>query len=460
VKRPGGIISCVELDSLAARLGLQAGDELLAINGHQVRDVIDVQFYGTEEWLELVVRRSEDGEEWLYETEQADGEPLGLDFVHPTFDVDIRRCRNNCKFCFLAQNPRGLRQSLYVKDDDYRYSFLHGNFVTLTNLTDKDWARLEEQRLSPLYVSVHATDPALRREMLQRPDAPDVLAQLRHLAAVGIEVHTQLVLVPGLNDGPHLERSLADLADLAFSPVMSVGVVPVGLTRHHRGPFRPYRPDEMTHVLEGIVPRQARFRREHGVGWVYPSDEWYLALGREVPLASEYDSFSQIENGVGMVRRFLDEWRDWRQIANCRLQIANHKSQIRKGRTSEAAGRAILVCGTLIAPLMMRLLDELAVLTGLQVEVLPVVNQFFGSSVTVSGLLVGQDTVALLKEHSLDGPVFLPRVMFDESSERTLDDWTLGAVQEALGVPVFVAKSLGEVVRQLAAGEGVVRELS
>jgi putative radical SAM enzyme (TIGR03279 family) len=453
VKQPGGIISRVEPDSLAARLGLQAGDELLTINGHQVRDVIDVQFYGAEEWLELVVRYSEVGEEWLYETERADGESLGLGFAHPTFDVDIRRCRNNCKFCFLAQNPRGLRQSLYVKDDDYRYSFLYGNFVTLTNLTDEDWARLEEQHLSPLYVSVHATDPALRCEMLQRPDAPDVLAQLCRLAAMGFKVHTQLVLVPDLNDGPHLERSLADLAGLAFAPVMSVGVVPVGLTRHHRGPFRPYHPGEMAHVLEQVALWQTRFWHEHGVGWVYPSDEWYLALGRDVPPADEYDGFPQIENGVGMVRQFVDEWGDCKlQIADCRLRT--------KDRVSSAAERATLVCGTLIAPLMMRLLDELAALTGLQVEVAPTVNEFFGSTVTVSGLLVGQDIVALLKECSLDGPVFLPRVMFDEAGECTLDGWTLGAVQEALGVPVFVAKSLGQVVTQLTAGEGVVREFS
>jgi len=455
VKRPGGIITRVEPHSLAARLDLQPGDELVAINGHQVRDVIDVQFYGAEEWLELVVRCAADGEEWLYETERADGEPLGLDFAHPTFDVDIRRCRNNCTFCFLAQNPRGLRQSLYVKDDDYRYSFLSGNFVTLTNLTGEDWARLEEQRLSPLYVSVHATDPTLRREILQRPDAPDVLAQLRRLAAIGIAVHTQLVLVPGLNDGPHLERSLADLAELTCAPVLSVGVVPVGLTRHHRGPFRPYRSDEMARVLEQVAPWRTRFRREHGVGWAYPSDEWYLALGRDVPPAGEYDSFPQIENGVGMVRRFLDEWEDTRlQIADCRLQVVDCRLQV-----AEAAGRAVLVCGTLIAPLMVRLLDELAALTGWQVEVLPVANRFFGSTVTVSGLLVGRDVMALLEERSVDGPVFLPGAMFDAAGERTLDDWTVEAMQATLGVPVIVAESLGQVVTQLMAGDGIAEDL-
>lgn len=436
MRRPGGMIACVEPNSLAARLGLQPGDELLAINGHRPRDVIDVRFYSAEEWLELIVRRG-DGQERVYETERAYDEPLGFDFAHPTFDVDIRRCRNNCEFCFLAQNPRGLRPSLYVKDDDYRHSFLYGNFVTLTNLDDDDWARLEEQRLSPLYVSVHATELELRRELLQRADAPDVLTQLRRLAAMGIKVHTQLVLVPGLNDGPHLERSLTDLAGLAFAPVMSVGIVPVGLTRYHRGPFRPYRSDEMARVLKQVSPWQALFRREHGIGWVYPSDEWYLALGHDVPPSSDYDGFPQIENGIGMTRRLLDEW------PGCKLRIANCKYQA-----------ATLVCGTLIAPLMTSLMSELAALTRLRVKVLPVVNLFFGPTVTVSGLLTGQDVMAALTERSLDGRVFLPRAMFDAAGQRTLDDWTPKAMADALDVPVIVADSPEDVVARLASIEG------
>jgi putative radical SAM enzyme (TIGR03279 family) len=438
----------VEPDSVAARLGLQPGDELLRVNGHELRDVIDVQFYGAEDWLELVVRRAGDVEGRAITTERASGELLGLDFAHPTFDVDIRRCRNNCRFCFLAQNPRGLRQSLYLKDDDYRYSFLYGNFVTLTNLGREDWTRLEEQRLSPLYVSVHATELELRRQMLQRFDAPDVIVQLRRLAEIGIEVHCQLVLVPGFNDGPHLERSLADLAELASAPVLSVGVVPVGLTRYHRGPFRSYRSEEMARVLEQITPWQARFRREHGVGWVYPSDEWYLALGHDVPPAAEYDGYPQIENGVGMVRRLLEEWKS--QMADCRLQIADREWQMASGRRQTA----VLICGTLIAPIIVQLMDEMTALTGLRVKVLPVVNQFFGPTVTVSGLLAGQDVVATVKEHTLEGPVFLPRAMFDAAGERTLDDWTLKAVEDVLEVPVIVAESLKEVAARLVMGGG------
>ncbi|MGD2206860.1 MAG: PDZ domain-containing protein, partial [Anaerolineae bacterium] len=241
-KRPGGAIAAVEPGSLGAEAGLEPGDRLLAINGHPLRDIIDVQFYSAEEALVLLVER--DRAKRRVQIEREYGQKLGLAFVHPTFDRDIRRCANNCDFCFVKQNAPGMRRSLYVKDDDYRYSFLYGNFVTLTNLTDDDWARLEEQRLSPLYVSVHATDLALRRRFLARKDAPDVMEQLRRLADLAIEVHTQVVLVPDLNDGEHLTQSLVDLTALCGKPVASVGVVPVGLTKYHRGRCRTYTPNE------------------------------------------------------------------------------------------------------------------------------------------------------------------------------------------------------------------------
>jgi putative radical SAM enzyme (TIGR03279 family) len=226
----------VEPGSLAARAGLEPGDELLAINDHPLRDIIDVQFYGAEEVL--VLSGARDGEQWRVELERAYDQDLGLSFVNPTFDVDIRRCANNCDFCFVKQNARGMRPSLYIKDDDYRYSFLFGNFVTLTNLTADDWTRLEEQRLSPLYVSVHATALAVRRRFLSHSSAPDILEQLHRLAGLGIEVHTQVVLVPGLNDGDHFKQTVSDLAALHQQPVASVGIVPIGLTRYHPGNCR------------------------------------------------------------------------------------------------------------------------------------------------------------------------------------------------------------------------------
>ena len=434
---PGGVITAVEPGSLGEEMGLQAGDRLVAINDHPLRDIIDVQFYGAEEVLGLLVER--DGEPWLIEVERDYDQELGLTFVNPTFDVDVRRCANNCDFCFVKQNAQGMRRSLYVKDDDYRYSFLFGNSVTLTNLTDDDWGRLEEQRLSPLYVSVHATELALRRRFLAREGTPDVVAQLRRLAALRIEVHTQVVLVPGLNDGERLARTLNDLAVLYQEPVTSVSVVPVGLTRYHRGPCRTYTPDEAQAVLEQVEPWRTENQEKRGCTFVYPSDEWYLVAGQEVPPASEYDGFPQVENGVGMVRQLLDEWEE--------LKADLPRSELRP---------ATLVCGTLIAPSLARIVAELNALTGAQVQLVPVANEFFGPVTTVSGLLTGQDVVAALRDRTQGEMVLLPRAMLGSSygvgsalPGLTLDDLSLGELSAQLGVPVQVAGTLGEALVRL-----------
>ncbi|MCK4317098.1 MAG: DUF512 domain-containing protein, partial [Anaerolineae bacterium] len=302
----GCVISAVGPDSLAGRVDLQPGDELVSINGHYLRDVIDVRFYSAEGHLVLRGRRN--GEEFTVETGRRYDEPLGLEFAHPTFD-GIRRCDNRCEFCFVAQMPSGLRRSLYVKDDDYRYSFLFGNYVTLTNLDEGDWDRIGEQHLSPLYVSVHATDPDLRRRLLCNPAAPDVMVQLRRLAGLGVEVHTQIVVLPGFNDGPHLERSIGDLAGL-YPAVRSVSLVPVGLTRYHRGGCRLHTDAEMQVVLEQATGWQARLQERLGVYFAYLSDEWYLRLGEEVPPTAAYDGLDLTENGVGLVRRFLEAAED------------------------------------------------------------------------------------------------------------------------------------------------------
>lgn len=436
-QRPGGVIAAVEPGSLGETAGLQPGDRLLAIDGHPLRDVIDVQFYGAEETLTLLVER--DGRQWSTEVERDYDRELGLRFVNPTFDVDIRRCANNCDFCFVKQNAPGMRRSLYVKDDDYRYSFLFGNFVTLTNLTAGDWARLEEQRLSPLYVSVHATDLALRRRFLARKDAPDVMDQLRRLAELGIEVHTQVVLVPGLNDGPHLARTIADLSALYREPVASVGVVPIGLTRYHRGPCRTYTPGESRAVLDQVGVWRTENQARWGCRFVYPSDEWYLVAGRPVPPRREYDGFPQVENGVGMVRQLLDEW----QELQARLPRSGWKA-------------ATLVCGTLIAPLLAPIVAELAARTGAGLQLVPVTNDFFGPVTTVSGLLTAQDVLAVLQGRPLGEVVLLPAAMFTgrygagaAPQGLTLDDVHLSELSTRLGVPVEMAGTMTEALAAL-----------
>ncbi len=423
----GGVIAEVHSGSIAAELGLRPGDVLLSINGHVLRDVIDYRFYGAEEELELAVERG--GERIVYRVERGYDQELGLEFAEPTFD-GLRRCNNRCEFCFLEGMPPGMRRSLYVKDDDYRYSFLFGNFITLTNLTEDDWDRLAEQRLSPLYVSVHATDLALRRRILGNPVAPDVIGQLKRLGGLGIQVHAQIVLIPGFNDGRHLARTVADLAAL-YPTVQSIAVVPLGLTRYHRCPFRTYVPEEAGPIIAQISAWQREYRRQHGLSLIYASDEWYLLAGLEVPPAEEYDGFPQLENGVGLTRVLLDE--EFR-VSGCEFRVSGCEFRV---------GRVTLVCGTLIAPVLER---KAAELSEVAVEVAAVENRFFGPTVTVSGLLTGRDVVEALRDCDLGDLVFLPRAMFDASGELTLDDMSPAAIGERLGVRVEVAGTMGEVV--------------
>jgi putative radical SAM enzyme (TIGR03279 family) len=443
--KPGGVIAAVEPDGLGAEIGLAPGDRLVAINDHPLRDIIDVQFYGADEVLDLLVER--DDEQVVIEVERGYDQELGLTFTNPTFDVDIRRCANNCDFCFVKQNARGMRRSLYIKDDDYRYSFLFGNFVTLTNLTDEDWVRLEEQRLSPLYVSVHATDLALRRRFLARKNAPDVMAQLQRLAELGIEVHTQVVLVPGLNDGAHFTRTIADLAGLYRKPVASVGIVPIGLTRYHPGQCRTYMPQESRAVLGQIEAVRVENRARWGENFVYPSDEWYLVAGQSVPLAGAYDGFPQVENGIGMVRQLLDEW----------AEIKAHVQRTSKVRPpSEADCTCTLVCGTLIAPVLAHIVEEWNELTGAGWTLAPVTNAFFGPVTTVSGLLTGQDVMAALQGQQLGDVVLLPRTMLtgqygagSSPPGMTLDDVHIDDIAARLGVRVEMAGTMAEALAVL-----------
>ncbi len=421
----GGVITTVRPGSVGAEVGLEPGDVLVRINGHPLRDVLDYQYYAAEEVLELEVVRA--GQRHILVVERDYDEDLGLDFAEPLFD-GLRQCDNRCPFCFVQQMPKGLRRSLYVRDDDYRYSFLLGNFITLTNLTEADWQRIGEQRLSPLYVSVHATDLAVRRRVLGNPQAPDILAQLRRLGEMGIAVHGQIVLWPGLNDGAILRRSIAELAEL-WPTVRTLALVPVGLTRYHTGPVRALRPEEAAAVLDLAAEVAQDLRARLGCTWLFPADELYLLAGRPIPPKAFYDTDAQRENGVGLVRALLEDW------ARAR----------RRKRRPSALRRVTWVSGTLIAPTLARLADQFTARTGVEVRLVPVSNRFFGPSVTVSGLLTGQDVLAALAGRDLGERVFLPRAMFDAAGLRTLDEVTLEECTDRLGVPVHLAATLSEV---------------
>jgi putative radical SAM enzyme (TIGR03279 family) len=451
----GGIIARVLPGSIGGEIGLEPGDRLVAINGHPLRDVIDYRYYGADEELLLEVVR--DDERHHLEVERDYDEELGLEFTEPVFD-GMRQCVNRCPFCFVRQMPPGLRPSLYVRDDDYRYSFLQGSFITLTNLTEADWHRIGEQRLSPLYVSIHATDLAVRRTVLGNPRAPDLVVQLRRLGSMGIVVHGQVVVWPGVNDGAALDRTIEEVGAL-WPTVRTLAIVPVGLTRYQqREPATPVpqagpkaRPCDVRLVTPNeardILDRAGRWRealrgRVEGT-WLYPSDELYLLAGQRnarhsvVPPASFYDTDAQRENGVGLVRELLDDGRRAR----------------RRARPGMLAGRhATLACGTLIAPTLSDMASGLAARTGALLEVVAVPNRLFGETVTVSGLLAGADLVTALAGRDLGERVLVPRAMFEAEGRLTLDDMTVEGLEHHLGVPATPVSLLSEVLEVLSRG--------
>ena len=418
-------------DSPADLAGVQPGDLLRSMNGQPVRDLVDYRFYQADEELALVLERPVHGEQTLVEVrvvKDAD-EDLGMLFGEEPAPF-IRQCANKCVFCFIKGLPErhqpqrglplGMRSSLYIKDDDYRYSFLFGNFITLTNLKDKDWQRLEEQRLSPLYVSVHVTDPEMRRKMVDGPRAGEVLEHLERLGKMGIQAHTQLVLCPEMNDGAWLDKSIADLA--ALRPIVqSIAAVPVGLTKHNNmmkvgdlPALRPYTIDEAQVIVKQVQGWQKRFEAETGEPFVYLSDEWYFMTWKKFPAARHYGAFEQVENGVGMTRAFLDSWRRQRK----RLPAALAQPT-----------RLTLITSPMAAPILYEVASDLSKIPNLAAHATPVVNQFWGPLVTVAGLLCGQDVLDVLAglkaRGELGDVVVLPRVMLDNAGERFLDDMTV-----------------------------------
>jgi len=417
---PASCITAIEPRSAAARAGLQVGDCLLRINGQPVRDVIDVQIYAAEPELTFLIAR--DGVRRELTTARRYGQPLGLAFAESLFDAPIRPCRNACEFCFVTQMPRGMRASLYLKDDDYRLSFLNGAYITLTNLSEADWERIATQYLSPLYVSVHATAPEIRVQLMRNPHAGPILAQLQRLTALHIEVHTQAVLVPGCNDGAHLDRTIADLAAL-YPGVADLTVVPVGLTRECAATLRPYTDAEAVAVLTQVRAWQARCRAELGCAFVYASDEWYLRAAAPIPALAEYDEklTALSENGVGMVRLFLDSWKALQAVL------------MRLDGTAQT-----WITGTLFAPTLRAHAAAFTTLTGIAVTVLPVPNRTFGTTVTVAGLLTVTDVLAALQEHSAQGTLVLPGEMFRGPAGCALDDQFPAAIAAATGQPVAV----------------------
>ncbi|MBQ8952607.1 MAG: DUF512 domain-containing protein, partial [Clostridia bacterium] len=391
-------IIAVEPGSIAEQLELRVGDSLVSVNGKRVIDWIDYQTFTSEENIDLVIER--DGEEIEYSLEKDDWEPLGLTFDSQLMS-GVRECVNKCIFCFVDQLPACARDSLRVKDDDWRLSLMTGSFVTLTNVSDSELQRIVDRHASPLYISVHATDMKLRSYMLGTERGALLMKQLNRLKAGDIQFHAQAVLCPGINDGPQLEKTIADLAAL-YPACQSLALVPVGLTNHREGlcGLRKYTRDEARAVLDAAEKWQKKLLKKFDTNFVFPADEFYLAAKRPVPPDEFYEDYAQIENGIGMMRLLETE-----------LEEAYGEADLESARP----GRLIVVTGVSVAPFMKSLFRRFQV-PGVEVEVVPIENHFFGPNVTVTGLMTGSDLIRGLAGHSAD------RVLVTECMLRDQED--------------------------------------
>lgn len=409
----GITIERVEHGSIAEAAGLRAGDTICEINASPMRDVIDFMFHKDEDELNVGFRR--DGLRKKISILSDSGADLGITFK----PLKVKICKNNCIFCFVKQLPKGLRKPLYIKDEDYRLSFLYGNYTTLSNITAEEKKRIVQQRLSPLYISVHSTNRTLRNRMLGNPRATDIQKELKYFADHRIRMHIQIVVCPGLNDGRELQSTIQDI--YRFHPyVSSIAVVPVGLTKHRRMQLAPMTKETAQKSLDIVNAFQKRFRKKHGEAIVYCADEMYIKAEAPFPLVQEYGELPQIENGVGMVPLFI--------------------SQARKLKIPRSVGkknRVLTFTGTSFYPYLKKFIGRLAEKEHLPVDVIPVKNSFFGDSVTVTGLLTGRDVISALHDNTDDYQVLaVPDVVLREGDTLFLDNVSLQDLGEATGLRV------------------------
>ena len=428
-------ITKVVPDSIAAEIGFEVGDAIVSINNTQPRDLIDYQFLCADEILELEVLDST-GKTHHVEIEKDYDENLGLEFETALFD-NLIQCNNNCPFCFIDQQPPGKRSSLYFKDDDYRLSFLYGSYLTLTNLPQREWQRIEQMRLSPLYVSVHATEPDIRIRLLKNPRAGQILQQLQWFKERRLQIHAQVVVCPGINDGKHLEQTLLDLASfhsVEIPTVASVAVVPVGLTR-----FRPQE-DELVPVtqekaqetIRQVQLLQEQFRQRFGYTFAWLADEWFLIAGRELPCESEYEDYPQIDNGVGSIRLFLKKF-----------NLAAEKFIPRK----VSKRKFTWVVGNAVEKAFLPIIQRLNLVDGLEVNMQALSSDYWGQKISVTGLLTGHDLLLNLEGADLGNGILLPNVMLKHGELVFLDDMSVSEVAQKLKTNIFPVTDEEELIK-------------
>jgi putative radical SAM enzyme (TIGR03279 family) len=424
-------IASVELDSPAHRAGLKPGDEITAVNDHPITDELDLRFHADDKIVRLTIKRRGHTGEKILERGDED-EDLGIE-LNP---ISVKTCKNRCMFCFVNQLPKGLRKTLYVKDEDLRLSFLYGSFMTLSNLTEADRKRIVQQHLSPLYVSVHTTNDAVRQKLLGNPAAGGILKEIRFFTGHRIKLHTQIVLCPGYNDGEELENTIKNLS--AFHPyVPSIAVVPVGLTSYNNNKIRPLTKEDAADALAVILKQQARLLKKYGEHVVYAADELYLKAGAKFPPLKDYGELPQFENGVGMVPSFL------------------HRARSFRGFVRTPTSPVVTFTGTSFYPYLEKLAARLNTTYGTRLRVIPVENNFFGKSVTVTGLLTGRDIISTLMDKvKPQDTLIIPDVVLKDGNEKLLDDISTAFIAEALNVKtVTAASTFGGLIKAMEAME-------
>ena len=433
--------------SIAQELEIEPGDVLLSVGGEKVEDVFDYHYLTNEEYLEVVIRKPS-GEEWELEIEKEFEEDLGIEFENPLLD-EYRSCSNACIFCFIDQMPKGMRETLYFKDDDSRLSFLQGNYVTLTNMSDHDISRIIRYRLEPINISFQTMNPELRCTMLRNRFAGDVFPKIRRLYEAGITMNGQIVLCKGVNDGEELERSLRELEQ--YVPhLQSVSVVPVGLTKFREGlyPLEPFTASDAKHVLDQIGRWQDHYMRRYGIHLVHASDEWYFLAGRPIPEASCYDGYLQLENGVGMIRLLIEEVEEYlSSAAGSRRQNTEEAESSHSGENmpeSCISHTVTIATGQLAADTIRMLCARVCeVYPQIRCNVIPIRNDFFGEQITVAGLITGQDLKKQLAGKDLGNALLLPCNMLRSGENVFLDDVTVEELSDHLQVPVRIVDSDG-----------------
>lgn len=427
------VVQSVKENSIAWEMEIEPGDCLLEINGNAITDIFDYQYFTEDDYIEVLIRK-QNGEEWLLEIDKDPDEDLGIVFENGLMD-EYRSCTNKCIFCFIDQMPKGMRPTLYFKDDDSRLSFLQGNYITLTNMSEHDVERVIQYHLSPINISFQTTNPELRCMMLHNRFAGDALKKVDRFMEAGIIMNGQIVLCKSVNDGEELERSLRDL--YKYLPNLeSVSVVPVGLSKYREGlyPLEPFTKEDACQVLEQIHRWQKKAMEEYGTHFVHASDEWYLLAEKPLPEEENYDGYLQLENGVGMLRLLINEFEE---------ALDSFLEKHPKG-LPEKQEKITMVTGRLSYPCILELTEKLQpYLPKVSFQVVPIRNDFFGERITVSGLLTGQDIIRQCKELELGDRLFLPENVLRSGEDYLLDDVTLSDLEKALQVPIHIVKSSG-----------------